>query len=221
MISQPVVGAELGVEREPAQVLVVLQDVLEHAVVDAQHHVGIHLDEAAVAVVGEPLVARLGGQAFDGLVVEAEVEDGVHHAGHGRARARAHRDQQRRGRVAERGADGLADVRQRGLDLLLETVGQLAAVGIVGRAHLGGDGEARRHRQAQARHLGQIGALAAQQLLHLRPCRRPCRRRTGRRACSWCSRRLPRSAHAVRSSRRASVNSTACPIMCPYQHGRG
>ena len=67
----------------------------------------------------------------------------------------------------------LADVRQRGLDLLLETVRQLAAVGVVGRAHLGGDGEARRHRQAEARHLRQVGALAAQQLLHAAPCRRP------------------------------------------------
>ena len=93
---EPVVGAELGVEREPAEVLVVLEDVLEHAVVDAQHDVGIHLDEAAVAVVGEARVARLGGQALHRLVVEAEVEDGVHHARHRRARARAHRDQQRR-----------------------------------------------------------------------------------------------------------------------------
>ena len=48
-----------------------------------------------------------------------------------------------------------------------QAVGQLAAVGVVGRAHLGGDGEARRHRQAEARHLGEVGALAAQQLLHV------------------------------------------------------
>jgi hypothetical protein len=43
----------------------------------------------------------LRGQAGDGLVVEAQVEDGVHHARHRRACARAHRQQQRVGRVAE------------------------------------------------------------------------------------------------------------------------
>jgi hypothetical protein len=36
---------------------VVLQDVLELAVVHLEHHIGIHLDEAAIAVPGETLVA--------------------------------------------------------------------------------------------------------------------------------------------------------------------
>jgi len=34
---------------------------------------GVHLDEAAVGVIGEAGVAGLGGEALDGLVVEAEV----------------------------------------------------------------------------------------------------------------------------------------------------
>ena len=67
----------------------------------------------------------------------------------------------------KRGADRLADLGERRLDLLLEAVRQLAAVGVVGGADLGGDGEARRHRQAEARHLGEVGALAAQQVLHV------------------------------------------------------
>src|SRR5947207_2694155 len=36
-------------------------------------------------------------------------------------------------------------------------------------ADLGGDREARRHRQAEARHLGEVGALAAEQVLHVGP----------------------------------------------------
>ena len=51
-------------------------------------------------------------------------------------------------------------------------------------AHFGGDGEARRHRQAEAGHLGEVGALAAEQILHrgvaVGACRRRRRRRTGR-----------------------------------------
>ena len=66
-----------------------------------EHDVGIHLDEAAIAVEREAAVAGEFGEAFGGLVVEAEIEDGVHHAGHGGAAARADGDQQRIGRVAE------------------------------------------------------------------------------------------------------------------------
>ena len=145
----------------------VLQDVLEHAVIDAEHHVGIHLDEAAVAVVGEARIARAGGEALHGRVVEAEIENGVHHAGHGGARAGAHGDEQRIGGIAECGADCAADLGQRRLDLGLEACGQLAAAGVVGGADLGGDREARRNRQAEARHLGEVGALAAQQVAHV------------------------------------------------------
>src|SRR3546814_10330521 len=64
-------------------------------------HVRIHLDEAAVAVPREPRVARDGGKAFDGLVVEAKVQHRVHHARHRHARPRAHRHQQRIAGIAE------------------------------------------------------------------------------------------------------------------------
>ena len=60
---------------------------------------------AAVAVVGEAGVAGLLGQALDGGVGQAEVEDGVHHAGHRQRGAGADGDQQRVGRVAELLAD--------------------------------------------------------------------------------------------------------------------
>ena len=39
---------------------------------------------------------------------------------------------------------------------------------VEGGADLGGDGEAGRHRQADVGHLGEVGALAAEQVLHLR-----------------------------------------------------
>ncbi len=55
----------------------------------------------------------------------------------------------------------------------LQTVGQGAAVGVVGGAHLGGDREPRRHGQAEARHLGEIGTLAAEQILHVSVAVRP------------------------------------------------
>ena len=52
-----VVGAELGVEVVAVLPLDLLQLVLEQVVVDAEHHVAVHLDEAAVAVIGEARIA--------------------------------------------------------------------------------------------------------------------------------------------------------------------
>src|SRR3546814_19284190 len=64
-------------------------------VVDAKHHVRIHLDETAIAVPGETGIARRRRKPLDRLVVEAQVQHRVHHAGHGYARAGAHRHQKR------------------------------------------------------------------------------------------------------------------------------
>ena len=73
----------------------VLLVILAFALLDAEHDVAIHLDEATITVPCEALVFGGGGEGFHGLVVEAEVEDGVHHAGHRVARAGADGDEQR------------------------------------------------------------------------------------------------------------------------------
>ena len=51
----PVVGRKIGVERVAVAVLVVVEDFLEVVVAEAEHHVGIHRDEAAIGIVGEAL----------------------------------------------------------------------------------------------------------------------------------------------------------------------
>ena len=67
--------------------LILSKACFEVLVVDAAHDVAEHVDQPAVGVVGEPLVAGRVGEADDRLVVQAEVEDRVHHARH-RARPR-------------------------------------------------------------------------------------------------------------------------------------
>ena len=89
-----VLGAELRLLRD--------ERVLEARAVDAEHDAAEHLHEAAVGIPGETLVAGQRGQAGDGLVVQAEIQDGVHHAGHREFRARAHADEQRIRSGAER-----------------------------------------------------------------------------------------------------------------------
>ena len=83
----PVLGRKVGVEDQAVVELVLFQHLLEDVVIDAEHHVGIHLDEAAVAVEGEARIARTLGEPGDGHIVQTEVQHRVHHARHGRTRA--------------------------------------------------------------------------------------------------------------------------------------
>ena len=164
----PVVGREIGIERIALTLLVDVEQFLEVLMADAEHDVGIHRDEAAIAVEGKAPIAGLLRQRHHGLVVEAEIEHGVHHARHRGARAGAHRDQQRIVFVAENLAGDLADLRQRLDDLALQFFRILLLVGVVVGADFRRDGEARRHRKTEARHFGQTCALATQQVAHVR-----------------------------------------------------
>ena len=131
--------------------------------------VRVHHDEAAVGVVREAGIARLLDEALDGHVVEADVEHGVHHAGHRAARARANRQEKRVLGIAKLllhqafdGGHGLAH-----FVLQLRRVG--LAVGVVVGAQLGGDGESGWNRKLQrgmAGHFCEVGAFATQQVLH-------------------------------------------------------
>ena len=163
----PVGGLEVGVERVAVAVLVLVEDFLEVMVRDAEHHVRVHGDKAPVAVIGEPPVAGLFRERRDGHVVEAEIEHRVQHARHRSARAGAHRDEQRIFAIAEFFPGDAADVGERSFDLPLQIlrIGFVVLVKI--RAHLGADGEAGWHRQAETRHLGEAGALAAKQIAHV------------------------------------------------------
>ncbi len=93
-------GGKLGIDLNAEGLLLGGKNDLEGVMVlfalglHVQNHVTVHGDEAAVAVVGKALVTRRLGQALGGFVVQAQVEDGVHHPRHGGTRARAHGNQQ-------------------------------------------------------------------------------------------------------------------------------
>ena len=70
-------------------------------------------------------------------------------------------------RIAEARADRLLNVRHARAHLLGEGVGVTAALGKVGVADLGGDGEAGRDGNGQGAHLRQAGAFAAQQIAQI------------------------------------------------------
>src|ERR1039457_1744215 len=88
-----ILGGEIGIQLGIGLLLLSVEDLVEIVFGDFENHVAVHLDEAAIAIVGEARVVALGNHGFDGFVVQAEVEDGVHHARHGELGAASNADQ--------------------------------------------------------------------------------------------------------------------------------
>ena len=134
----------------------------------AEHHVAVHLHEAAVGVVHEVRILSLGHHTFSHLVVQTEVQDGVHHAGHGSAGTGAYAHEQRILHVAELRVHQLLDVSHSGVHVVLQQLDNLVLTYLVILVTgVGGDGEPGRHGHSDEVHLSQIRTLAAQCLSHL------------------------------------------------------
>ena len=162
-----VVGGELHVLGDTLLLLHLVDELFKVLLAHLHDHVGVHLDEAAVAVPGPAGVAGLAGEDLHHVLVQAQVEDGIHHAGHGGPGAGADGDQQGIFLVAELLAGDFLHLDDILHDLRLDLVVDLLPVLVVLGTRLGGDGKALGHGQADVGHLGQIGALAAQELAHI------------------------------------------------------
>ena len=161
-----VLSRKLGVDAHAGNQTGLGQDILEQVGIDAHDDVGEHLDKATIAVPGKARVLRLGDESLDGIVVEAQVEDRVHHAGHGERSARAHRHEQRVGGIAELFAAAGLEVGLGGNDLFECALGpHVAGTGVLD-ASLTGNGKATGDRQADTAHLGKVSALAAKHKVH-------------------------------------------------------
>ncbi|CAM5485056.1 hypothetical protein SPURM210S_06694 [Streptomyces purpurascens] len=141
-------------------------DPFEQPGVHPHHAVAEHLEQAAVGVPGEPLPSGRLGKAGHGVVVETDVEDGVHHPGHRETRSGTNGHQQRIVGPPEIAPQGTLQVRQCMGHLHAELRRFLTGLQIH-PARLRGDGEAGRHRQFEPSHLGQAGTLATEQGSHL------------------------------------------------------
>ncbi len=161
-----VVLVQLGVLGNALLLLHLVDELLEILLAHLHDNVGIHLDKAAVAVIGPAGVPRGLGHILHHFLIEAQVQDGIHHAGHGSAGAGAHGHQQRVLLIAELLAGDLLHLGDILHDLRLDLVVDLPAVLVILCAGLGADCEALGHGQAETGHLGKVRALAAQQLAH-------------------------------------------------------
>src|SRR5205807_779652 len=86
----PILRVDLRIGRNTKLSLPLRNPLFKEIFFDAEDYARKHHDEAAIGVPRKSIVARERRQAFDGYVVETEIEDRVHHAWHRGSRAAAH-----------------------------------------------------------------------------------------------------------------------------------
>ena len=163
-----VLRRQLDVLRDALLFLHLVDELFKVLLADFHDDVGEHLNESSVAVICPAGIAGLLCQRLHDFLIETEVEDRVHHAGHGSACTRTHGDEQRVLLVAELLAADLFHLVDVLHDLRLDRGIDLPSVLIVLRAGLRRDREALGDGKSDVRHLRKVGALAAEKLAHLR-----------------------------------------------------
>ena len=134
------------------------------ALLHAHNDIAVHLDEAAITIPGKAFVLCRTRQGDDGLVVEAEVEDGIHHPRHGIASTGTDGDEHGHfGFVAELCPHYFFDLGDCRLHLCGEDLRVRLLVAVVVGADLRGDGEAWRNGEPDAAHFGKARAFASEE----------------------------------------------------------
>ena len=90
-----IVCGNLGIALHACAFFVLIQDVLKVSGVGVQNDFAEHLNKTAVGIVSKAFIACQLYQPLDGLVIDTQVQYGIHHAGHREFCTRAHRDEQR------------------------------------------------------------------------------------------------------------------------------
>ena len=164
-----VIDIKFGVKLHALLLLELLDDGLKGVDVGlvgglhAEHHVTVHLYKAAVAVPSEAGVARLLSQGLGYLVVDTQVEDGVHHTRHRHGSTRANRYQLGVAGIIELVTGQFLDVSNRFHHIVLDHLNDsFAALLVIEGANLGSNGETRGNRNTNQVHLGKVSALATQ-----------------------------------------------------------
>ena len=157
----PMLSLKLNIVKEAIVFFDNFKGIFKAVVVKGQHHIGIHLDEATIAVPCKARVARSGGEPFYRSIVETKVQDRIHHPRHRNACTGTHRHQQRICRIAERATSRALNMAHAIGDGIAQGRIEAFARSVIGGAHLGRDRKARRDRQTNAGHFRKIRAFAA------------------------------------------------------------
>ena len=162
-------SGQVYVELHALFFLHLVDELLEVLLTNFHNNVREHLDETSVGVVYKTLESRIRialDHCSNNVVVQTEVQDGVHHTRHRSTCAGTNGNQKRIVQIAELLAVDLFHLLNAFHDLSHDFVVDLAAILIVLCASLSGDGEALRYRKTDAGHLSQVCALASEKVAH-------------------------------------------------------
>ncbi|GBF26345.1 hypothetical protein MnTg02_01383 [bacterium MnTg02] len=84
---KPMIRRQGRIADKTIVVLKSLKQILEERMIDAEHDICIHLNEAAIGIIGKSTIPCPRRNAFHRFVVEAEIKDSIHHPRHRGARA--------------------------------------------------------------------------------------------------------------------------------------
>ena len=159
-----IVRGEVDVLGHSPRRLQIGERLLEAMAGDLVDHLAVHLDEPPVRVERKSCVPGGRSQTLHRDVVQAEVEDRVHHSRHRDRRAGADGDEQRVAIVAEALAGPRLECGDALVDLLVEPGRNVSAGSEIGAARLGGDREPVRNGHAESGHLGEADPLPPEEL---------------------------------------------------------
>ena len=146
-----------------------VDELLKVLLADFHNNVGEHLDKSSVRVVNESLELRIGvasDHSSNNVVVKTEVEDCIHHTGHGSSCAGTNGNEKGILKIAELLAVFLFHPSNTLHSLSHDLVVDLSAVLIVLSAGLGGDSKALRNRKTYLGHFSKVSALTAEKVTH-------------------------------------------------------
>ena len=144
-----------------------VDELLEVLLADFHNDIGVHLDKSPIAV---PCPTGISGFLCDNIynvLIQTQVQDRVHHTGHGSSCSGTNGNQQRILQIAEFLSGNLFHLADVLVDLLLNLLVDLSAVLIVLSTCFCGNGKSLRHRKTKAGHLCQVCTLAAKKLSHV------------------------------------------------------
>ena len=116
------------------------------ALLHAHYDIAVHLQEPPIRIPCKTGVAGFLGNYLHHFVIHSEIEDRVHHPGHGIARARTNGNEKRSFPVAKLFADRFFNVDQGRFHFGLELRRIAAVVRVKITAYFGGNREPWRHR---------------------------------------------------------------------------
>ena len=77
-----IIALQAGIIKHAAIEFHILERIFEQAMINTQHHISIHLDKPAIAIIGKTRIVGMRRQPDRRIIIEAQIKHRIHHSGH-------------------------------------------------------------------------------------------------------------------------------------------